>query len=129
MTESQNPEIETTEDVEGHAGSRNFIDGPDTESVEGHGRFNVIDGPDTDDVEGHAIGTGNGLGADRGISSGRFRPDEEEMFGRDDVEGHGLRGNIVEPEPQDVEGHTLKSHLVADDTEGDDTEGGAGAGR
>lgn len=67
MTENQDPEIDSTDDVEGHAvtphGGR---PGPGTNVG---GRFR----PDEDemfgdDVEGHV---------------GQFRPDEDEMFGND----------------------------------------------
>ena len=72
MSENQNPEIETTDDVEGH-----------------------------------------------GFSSGRFRPDEEEMFG-EDVQGHGtMRGGLVADEADAVEGHAYTSGRVeSDDVEG-----------
>lgn len=43
----------------------------------------------TDDVEGHAITPHGGRPSPGTNVGGRFRPDEDEMFG-DDVEGHGL---------------------------------------
>ena len=53
--------IETTDDVQGHSASGRFIDGPDTDDVEGHmpriGRTLVEDQADDedDDTEGHGV--------------------------------------------------------------------------
>jgi len=50
-----------------------------------------------------------------GISSGRIET-------TDDVEGHAVRsGRIVEPEPQDVEGHGFRGNVTDEDDA--DTEG------
>jgi hypothetical protein len=78
-----------------------------------------LDATETDEVEGHAISSS------RGATSGRFRPDEDEMFG-DDVQGHGtLRGGLVEDGADEVEGHgVVRGSLVEDD----DTEGHAARG-
>lgn len=111
----------TNEDVEGHRVSR--LEGD--EDVEGHKVRNLAD-DDVDDVTGHKRASGlvadedvEGHGIDgvggrparpgdkpggRGVSSGRFRPDEDTMFG-DDVEGH--RVSRVDGDDDDVEGHRV----------------------
>jgi hypothetical protein len=86
MSENQNPEIETTDQVEGHVSSNRI----EADDVEGHVIRGKLVEDESDDVEGH-------------VSSNRFRPDEDEMFGEDDVQGHGATsGRVTDPEPEDV---------------------------
>ena len=121
MNSNENPQDITETDVEGHGAYSNRIEG--TDDTEGHGmRGNFAE--EADDVEGHAI------------SSGRFQPNEDEMFGQD-VQGHGFtgRGLVKDEDGDHVEGHAIRAGGLVkdDDTEGhgmrgslaedDDTEG------
>ena len=117
MSENQNPEIETTDTsdaVEGHGFSSGRIE---ADEVEGHVMRGKLVADEAEDVEGHGIASNRGISSGRGASVGRFRPDEDEMFG-EDVQGHSMRGKLVESESESEDGG------------GDDVEGhGIGAGR
>ena len=112
MSENQNPEIETTDTsdaVEGHGFSSGRIE---ADEVEGHVMRGKLVADEAEDVEGHGIASNRGISSGRGASVGRFRPDEDEMFG-EDVQGHSMRGKLVESESEsdgggdDVEGHGI----------------------